>query len=140
MKKSGDSKTVKCSSGLSRREFMGAAAAVGAFTVVPRYVLARSGQSSPSEKLNIAGIGFGGRGAGDLAEVGSENIVALCDVDEKYAAGVFKQYPKAKKYRDFRVMLDKEGRNIDAVVIATPGPQPRGYRDDGHQDGKACLL
>ena len=131
MKESGDSKlvsakaravagTIKRCSGLSRREFVEVAAAAAAFTVVPRYVLARSGQSPPSEKLNIAGIGFGGRGAGDLAEVGSENIVALCDVDEKYAAGVFKQYPKAKKYRDFRVMLDKEGKNIDAVVIATP--------------------
>jgi len=120
MKESGDSKTVKRSSGLSRREFVGVAARVGAFTFVPRRVLARSGQSPPSEKLNIAGIGFGGRGAGDLAEVGSENIVALCDVDEKYAAGVFKQYPKAKKYRDFRKMLDEEGKNIDAVIVATP--------------------
>jgi predicted dehydrogenase len=120
MKKSGDSKTVKRSSGLSRREFVGVAAAAAAFTIVPRRVLARSGQSPPSEKLNIAGIGIGGRGAGDLAEVGSENIVALCDVDEKYAAGVFKQYPKAKKYRDFRKMLDEEGKNIDAVIVATP--------------------
>jgi predicted dehydrogenase len=119
MKESGDSNTVKRSSGLSRREFVGVAAAA-AFTIVPRHVLGGPGRTPPSEKLNIAGIGIGGRGAGDLGEVGSENIVALCDVDEKYAAGVFKQYPKAKKYRDFRKMLDEENKNIDAVIVATP--------------------
>ena len=106
--------------GISRRDFMSGAAAAAAFTLVPRYVLGGAGHVPPSEKLNIAGIGIGGRGAGDLHEVGSENIVALCDVDQKYAAGAFKAYPKAKKYRDFRRMLDKEDKNIDAVVIATP--------------------
>ena len=120
MKESADSKTVKRSSGLSRREFVGSAAAAAAFTFVPRHVLGRSGESSANEKLNIAGIGFGGRGDGDLHEVSSENIVALCDVDWKYGARTFERYPKAKKYRDFRKMLDKEGKNIDAVVVATP--------------------
>jgi hypothetical protein len=115
MKDRKDSKL--CCVSLSRRHFVGAAAAL---TIVSRHVLGGPGRTPPSEKLNIAGIGFGGRGAGDLAEVGSENIVALCDVDEKYAAGVFKQYPKAKKYRDFRKMLDEEGKSIDAVIIATP--------------------
>ena len=105
--------------GLSRRDFIGGAAAVAAFTIVPRHVLGNPGRIPPSEKLNIAGIGVGGRGAGDLHECGSENIVALCDVDDKYAANVFKRYPNAKKYHDFRRMLDKE-KNIDAVVIATP--------------------
>jgi len=106
--------------GLSRRDFVRAATAAAAFTIVPRYVLGGAGHVPPSEKLNIAGIGIGGRGAGDLHEVSSENIVALCDVDQKYAAGAFKAYPNAKKYRDFRRMLDKEDKNIDAVVIATP--------------------
>jgi predicted dehydrogenase len=74
---------------------------------------------APSEKLNIAGIGIGGRGEGDLHECGSENIVALCDVDDAHAARVYKKYPKARKWRDFRKMLDEQ-KDIDAVVIATP--------------------
>ena len=105
--------------GITRRDFMSSAAAVAAFTIVPRHVLGGPRRVPPSEKLNIAGVGIGGRGAGDLHEVGSENIVALCDVDDKYAANAFKSYPNAKKYHDFRKMLDKE-KNIDAVVIATP--------------------
>jgi len=98
---------------------MGTAAAVAAFTVVPRHVLGGAGNVPPSEKLNIAGIGIGGRGEGDLDECGSENIVALCDVDEKHAARVFKRYPNARKWTDFRKMLDEQ-KDIDAVVIAVP--------------------
>ena len=109
---------------ISRRDFMNVAAAT-AFTIVPRHVLGGPRHVPPSEKLNIAGVGVGGRGAGDLNEVGSENIVALCDVDDKYAAGTFKRYPNAGKYRDFRRMLDKE-KNIDAVIVATPDPSHAG--------------
>jgi hypothetical protein len=105
---------------VSRRDFIGAAAAATAFTFVPRHVLGGPRNVPPSEKLNIAGIGFGGRGDGDLHEVSSENIVALCDVDWKYGARTFQRYAKAAKYRDFRKMLEKEDKNIDAVVIATP--------------------
>ena len=105
---------------ISRRDFMGAAAATAAFTIVPRYVLGGAGNQPPSEKLNIAGIGVGGQGAGDLGNVSSQNIVALCDVDWRHAAGTFNRYPNAAKYRDFRVMLDKEDKNIDAVVVAAP--------------------
>ncbi|NLZ07297.1 MAG: Gfo/Idh/MocA family oxidoreductase [Phycisphaerae bacterium] len=103
----------------SRRRFMQEAAAVAAFTIVPRHVLGGAGHTPPSEKLNIAGIGIGGRGEGDLDEVGTENIVALCDVDEAYAGRVFKKYPNARKWTDFRKMLDEQ-EDIDAVVIATP--------------------
>jgi predicted dehydrogenase len=105
---------------MSRRDFMGAAAGVAAFTVVPRHVLGGVGVTPPSEKLNIAGIGVGGRGAADLQELESQNIVALCDVDWRSAAGAFRRYPDAHRYKDFREMLDKEDRNIDAVVVATP--------------------
>src|SRR5512136_1892342 len=104
---------------LSRRDLMGTAAAVAAFTIVPRQVLGGAGNTPPSEKLNIAGIGLGGRGEGDLDECGSENIVALCDVDEAYAGRVFKKYPNAKKWTDYRKMLDGQ-KDIDAVVIAVP--------------------
>jgi predicted dehydrogenase len=101
---------------ISRRDFMGAAAAVAAFTFVPKHVLAGSG----GNKLNIAGIGVGGRGASDLEAVESENIVALCDVDLNSAKDTIKKYPKAKVYRDFRKMLDEEEKNIDSVVIGAP--------------------
>jgi len=107
---------------LSRRSFVksATAAAVAAFTIVPRHVLGQPSNPPPSEKLNIAGIGVGGQGAGDIDNVSSENIVALCDVDQEKAGGTFKKFPNAKVYRDYRQMLEKENKNIDAVVIATP--------------------
>ncbi|HIJ53772.1 MAG TPA: Gfo/Idh/MocA family oxidoreductase [Planctomycetes bacterium] len=105
---------------ISRRDFLGGAATVAAFTIVPRNVLGGPRHKPPSEKLNIAGIGVGGQGSGDIGNVSSENIVALCDVDWKRAAGTFRRYADAKKYHDFRRMLDKEDKNIDAVVVATP--------------------
>jgi predicted dehydrogenase len=105
---------------ISRRGFVKAASTVAAFTVVPRHVLGAAGQPSANNKLNIAGIGVGGQGAGDIQNVSSENIVALCDVDRRQAADTFKKFPKARQYTDFRVMLEKEDKNIDAVVVATP--------------------
>ena len=104
---------------LSRRKFLAASAAATAFQIVPRHVIAGSGQTPPSEKLNIAGIGVGGMGASNLRKCKEENIVALCDVDHEYAAPTFKAYPKAKIYTDYREMFDKE-KDIDAVIIATP--------------------
>ncbi len=103
----------------SRRHFLAAAATAGVVTLVPRHVLARTGTIPPNEKMNIAGIGIGGMGAGNLANCESENIVALCDVDRAYAAKTFAKYPNAKVYSDFRQMLDKE-KNLDGVIIATP--------------------
>ena len=105
---------------ISRREFLrGGGAAAAAFTIVPRYVLGGARHTPPSEKLNIAFIGAGGQGQRNTAQLSSENIAALCDVDEERAAKTFQLYPKAKKYRDFRKMLEKE-KNIDAVVVTTP--------------------
>jgi len=109
-----------CKSRITRREFIGAAASVTAFTIVPRHMLGGPGKTPPSEKLNIACIGVGGKGYDDVMNVSTENIVALCDVDEKRAGAAFVWFSKAKKYRDFRKMLDKEEKNIDAVVVATP--------------------
>ena len=80
---------------MSRRRVLGSAAAVAAVTLVPRHVLGGARHVAPSEKLNIAGIGIGGRGQGDLDECRSENVVALCDVDDAYAAKVYKKYPEA---------------------------------------------
>ena len=105
---------------LSRRDFIGgAAAAVAAFTIVPRHVLGGAGYTPPSEKLNIGAIGAGGRGRADISFASSENIVAMCDVDDERAADMFNRYPKAKKYRDFRKMLEEE-KSINAVTVSTP--------------------
>jgi predicted dehydrogenase len=107
---------------LSRRNFLGTMAATGmAFTVVPRHVLGQAaGQAAPSDKLNIAGIGVGGKGSSDMDAVKSQNIVALCDVDWRHASGTFKRYPNAKQYKDYRKMLDEMDKQIDAIVVATP--------------------
>jgi len=86
---------------------------------LPAHVLGRAGETSPNNKLNIAGIGVGGQGGHDVDQFSSENIVALCDVDEAHAARVFKKYPNAKRYKDFRQMLDQD-KSIDAVVVGTP--------------------
>ncbi|NQT00844.1 MAG: Gfo/Idh/MocA family oxidoreductase [Planctomycetes bacterium] len=105
---------------ISRRDFMGAAVAAAAFTFVPRHVLGGARYISPSEKLNVACIGVGGMGGSDVSQMRTENLVAFCDVDWGHAAGTFKRYPNVKRYRDFRKMLDKEGKNIDAVTVSTP--------------------
>src|SRR6476659_11431269 len=79
------------------------------------------GYKSPNEKLNIASIGAGGKANNDIDGCSpTENIVALCDVDDARAAGKFKQFEKAPKYKDFRKMLDKEANNIDAVIVTIP--------------------
>jgi len=106
---------------IDRRAFLGGAAgAVAAFTVVPSHVLAGAAGQRPSDKLNLAAIGIGGMGASNINACSTENFVALCDVDDGYAGKVFNRFPNARKYKDFRVMLDKEDKNVDGVIIATP--------------------
>jgi len=105
---------------MNRREFLGQAATAAAFVIVPRHVLGGPRHVAPSEKLNIACIGVGGMGASDVGQFSGENIVALCDVDWKHAAKTFQAHPEAKKYRDFRKMLEAEDKNIDAVSVSTP--------------------
>jgi predicted dehydrogenase len=103
-----------------RRRFLASTStAIAAFSVLPAHVLGRAGEKAPSAKLNLATIGAGGRAADDIVELKSENIVALCDVDWASAADSFKRYPKAQRYKDFRIMLEKE-KGIDAVLVATP--------------------
>ena len=105
---------------MDRRKFLArSTAAASAFMLVPRRVLGGKGFTPPSDKLNIAGIGVGGQGGGDISQMTSENIVALCDVDWDRAARTVKKFPDAIRYNDFRVMLEKQ-KDIDAVVIATP--------------------
>jgi predicted dehydrogenase len=105
---------------LTRREFVGAAAAAATVAIVPRHAVAQSGKTPPSEKLRIAAIGVGGQGGGDLQNLSGENIVALCDVDLNRAAGSLKRWPAAKQFRDFRKMFDAIEKQIDAGLVATP--------------------
>ncbi|MFC2080700.1 Gfo/Idh/MocA family protein [Bacteroidota bacterium] len=114
-------KQKKSSSSVSRRSFIAtSAAATAGFTIMPSNVIAGLGHRAPSDKLNIAGVGVGGRGGGVIKNLASENIVALCDVDWKYAAGTFGEFPDARKFWDWRVMFDKMKDSIDAVVVGTP--------------------
>ena len=96
---------------------------IGSVILVPRHVLGGKGFIAPSDKLNIAAIGVGGKGAVNLERSfndGSDNIVALCDVDDRMAVKARKQFPQAPYYRDYRTMLDEQDANIDAVLISTP--------------------
>ncbi len=120
-------------SGMSRRKFINSVALTGAaFSIVPRNVLGGKGYTAPSDKLNIAVIGVGGKGRSDMSTVSqTENIAALCDVDDRKMEETIRKtkedgnmalaeaLEKAPKYKDFRVMLEKE-KGIDAVTVSTP--------------------
>ena len=116
---------------ISRRTFLGTSAtAAAAFMVVPRHVIGAVGdKKAPSDTLNIGCVGVGGKGFSDTQSVSTENIVALCDVDDIMMADFLKsdehppekkaKYEKANKYRDFRLMLDKE-KSLDAITVSVP--------------------
>jgi hypothetical protein len=105
---------------ISRRKFIGTTAVAAAgFTIVPSNVVSGLGHKAPSDKLNIAGVGVGGRGFAVLKGLESENIVAMCDVDWRYSQKAFDYFPNAKKYWDWRKMYDEMIKDIDAVVVAT---------------------
>ena len=102
--------------GFTRRTFLlGSALTIAGLPTAAR---AAGKRVSPNEKLNVAAIGAGGKGGDDIENMASENVVALCDVDWDRAADTFKTFPNARRYRDFRVMLDKE--KLDAVTVGTP--------------------
>ena len=115
---------------LTRREFLGSTATAAAgLMIVPRHVLGGPGVKAPSDTLNIGCVGVGGQGSSDTRNVSSENVIALCDVDTMQIANFLKSrrndpqhvemYQNARKYQDFRIMLDKE-KNIDAITVTTP--------------------
>ena len=107
----------------SRRDFIKSSAAAASFFIVPRYVLGGPGYTAPSDRLNLAAIGAGGKGISDIRHAsvdGRENVIALCDVDFSGSAmRSVEAFPAAKRYADFRIMLDEEP-DIDAVTISTP--------------------
>ena len=100
-----------------RQVLQGSAAMAAGFWVAPS---AAQESKSPNEKLNVACIGIGGRGGANVSGVSSQNMVALCDVDDQRAGNQFKRFPKAQKFADFRRMFDKLEKEIDAVVVSTP--------------------
>ncbi|QEG42604.1 Gfo/Idh/MocA family protein [Roseimaritima ulvae] len=102
----------------NRRTFLQAAGATASTFMILKAGSART--YAANEKLNIASIGAGGRAAGDIQAVASENIVALCDVDQNRAARMFNQFPQAKQFKDYRVMLQELESQIDAVIVGTP--------------------
>ncbi len=114
---------------ISRRGFMGGVAAATGLLIVPRHVLGGTGYQAPSDTVNIATVGYiQGMGASNTRAVRTENVVALCDVDESEAAiarmkrskePIWDLFPKAARYKDFRVMLEKQ-KDIDGVIVATP--------------------
>ncbi|MDH4089282.1 MAG: Gfo/Idh/MocA family oxidoreductase [Cyclobacteriaceae bacterium] len=117
-------KETKPLTNLSRRNFIkNTGTAALAFSIVPRFTLGGAGFIAPSDTVYIAGIGVGGKGTSDLAGFSKNphaRIIILCDVDDRQALESKKNFPKARYYKDFRVMLDKEHKGIDAVSVSTP--------------------
>ena len=104
---------------ITRREALQTTAALGAGLWLGTST--QQTRAAANDKLNVAVIGIGGRGVANLNGVGkTENIVALCDVDDKRAGKAYERFPKAKKYADYRRMLDDMENKIDAVVVSTP--------------------
>jgi predicted dehydrogenase len=109
----------------NRREFLKATAALSAFMIVPRHVLGGAGYIAPSDKINIAAVGAGGKGRSDIKAIAHENVYAICDIDDNRLADTLNQdwalgfKDKTKTYRDYREMLANEPE-IDAVLISTP--------------------
>ncbi|NLN92009.1 MAG: Gfo/Idh/MocA family oxidoreductase [Candidatus Hydrogenedens sp.] len=109
---------------LTRRAFLASATSsaltAGAFAARPNRARVVPGKISPNEKLNVAGIGVGGKGTHDILSFKRENIVALCDVDANRAGEAFYRVPEAKQYQDFRKMLDEMDSDIDVLTVSTP--------------------
>ena len=108
---------------ISRRHFFfgtlfAGAVPIGGFSSAAS--LTHLGYKSPNEKLHIAAIGAGGKGYTDIVGCSTESLVAMADPDEKRASRAFSEFPGVPRYKDFREMLDKEGKNIDAVTVSTP--------------------
>lgn len=108
----------------SRRDFIkNTGLAAAGFFIVPRHVLGGKGFLAPSDRLLVAGVGVGGKGQSDIANFyksGKADIAFLCDVDDRRAANSVKAFPKAKYYKDWREMFDKDSKNFDAVSVSTP--------------------
>src|SRR5512133_224604 len=106
---------------ITRRHFLYCSALVaGSLSALSTQAKSRPRKLNPGEKLRIACVGVGGKGRSDLQHCGKEEIVALCDADESRGDGPRRNHPNARFYTDWRQLLDKEEKNIDAVVVSTP--------------------
>lgn len=104
----------------SRRDFIkNTAAATAGISIIPNFAVAGLGYKAPSDKLNIVGVGVGGKGHPNLLGMNTENIIGLCDVDWRYSERCFNEFPKAKRYWDWRKMFDELGDSVDGVMVAT---------------------
>lgn len=105
-----------------RRQFIKNTSIAGiGLSIVPSHVISGLGHTPPSDMLNVAGVGVGGMGRGKLKNMAKQvNVVGLADVDWKYAAKTFEEYPNAKRFKDYRKMFSEIGKDIDAVLVATP--------------------
>ena len=109
----------------SRRDFLKKSVLASSIMIIPRHVLGGQGFIAPSDQLNIAGIGVGGKGRGDIINAsvnGRERVVGLCDIDPSGSHGVIdtiNDFPKANFYTDFRRLLDSE-KDLDAITVSTP--------------------
>ena len=119
----------------SRRQFIGTTAA--AASSLPSFSISQSGDTS---KINVAVVGIGGMGGYAVGEAAGENLVALCDVDEERGGRAFKKHPDVPRFKDFRVMLDKMGDDIDAVTISTPDHTHFAPAMDAMERGKHVFI
>lgn len=104
----------------SRRNFIKKTTiATAGISIVPNFAVSGLGHKAPSDKLNIVGIGVGGKGYPNLKAMDTENIIGLCDIDWNYSQRCFDEFPRAKKYYDWRKMFEELGDSMDAVMVAT---------------------
>ena len=131
-------------SGTSRRDFLKTGTvAAASFMIVPRHVLGGKGFLAPSDKLLVAGVGAGGKGESDIANFaksGKAEIAFLCDVDDRRSAKTRANFPKAKYYKDWREMLDKEHKHFDAMSVSTPDHNHAIIAYHGMQLGKGVYV
>ncbi|MBD3265745.1 gfo/Idh/MocA family oxidoreductase [bacterium] len=120
----------------TRRTFLKQAGLASSLMVLPPHVLGQEGQGAPSDKLNLAFIGVGGRGGRNVRAMENENFIAFADVDDERAKKTFQQFEKVQKYRDYRKMLDTHENEIDAVVVSTPDHTHAVAAMDAIQRGK----
>lgn len=104
---------------LSRRAYLKASAAMGASFVLPRFAIGRAGPG-PGSKINVALIGAGGIAKTCYRDCQEQDVVAIAEVDEARGAGGFEAFPQAKRYKDFRTLLDAHGKELDLVIVNTP--------------------
>lgn len=108
------------SKSLTRRKFIYLSGLAAGSMALPGCASSKPRTLTSSDKLNVLCVGAGGKGESDISTCMGENIIGICDVDAKQAEASLSRVPSARYYKDWRVMLEKEGKNADAVVISTP--------------------